>query len=330
LELEANGPGRAIGGETDTILNINAFVRVARLGSISAAARELHAVTSVVAKRISQLEKEVGASLIIRTSRGVTLTAAGDQYLPYFARLKAAHDEIFQDLGGSQETVQGAVRIISPPTITSMFIGKALLNFQQRNQMVDMDVTLMERSVNPLEEGYDIALGALPVSYPNVVDVPLCVYELVTVCAPAYLRNKPAPKHPTDLVNHACLSTSLLRSAWTFNHARGAMTVEVHSRIQSSDGRMIREAACMGMGVAILSRTLVEEELRSGTLVPLLKDFPVASYWVKLMVPRVRMSRPAVRALVAYLKEKIPAYLKENNSTDSMSSNASAIPAGAR
>ena len=291
----------------NTMLNISAFVRVARLGSISAAARELHAVTSVVAKRISQLEKEVGASLITRTTRGVTLTAAGDQYLPYFVRLKAAHDEIFQDLGGNRQGVQGAVRIITPPTITSMFIGKALLNFQQKNQMVDMDVTLMERSVNPLEEGYDLALGAWPVSYPNVVDVLLCPYELVTVCAPAYLKNKQAPKHPTDLVNHACLSTSLLRSAWTFTHARGAMTVEVHSRIQSSDGRMIREAARMGLGVAILSRMLVEEELKSGTLVPLLEEFPAATYWVKLMVPRVKMSRPAVRALVGFLKETIPA-----------------------
>src|SRR5580692_5753780 len=91
----------------NTMLNISAFVRVARLGSISAAARELHAVTSVVAKRISQLEKEVGASLITRTSRGVTLTAAGDQYLPYFVRLKAAHDEIFQDLGSNKRSVQG-------------------------------------------------------------------------------------------------------------------------------------------------------------------------------------------------------------------------------
>jgi DNA-binding transcriptional LysR family regulator len=121
------------------------------------------------------------------------------------------------------------------------------------------------------------------------------------------LKNKQAPKHPTDLVNHACLSTSLLRSAWAFTHVRGAMTVEVHSRIQSSDGRMIREAARMGLGVAILSRMLVEDELKSGALVPLLEEFPAATYWVKLMVPRVKMSRPAVRALVGFLKENIPA-----------------------
>jgi len=294
----------------NTMLNIGAFVRVARLGSISAAARELDAVTSVIAKRISQLEKEVGVGLITRSSRGATLTAAGDQYLPYFVRLMAAHDEIFQDLSSNRKSVQGAVRVIAPPTITSMFIGRSLIDFQLRHRLVDMDVTVMERSVNPLEEGYDIALGAWPTSYPNVVDVPLCQYELVCVCAPSYLRNKQRPRHPTDLVDHACLSTSLFRSTWGFTHARGAMTVEVHSRIQSSDGRMVRDAARMGLGIAILSRMLVQEDLRSGALVPLLEDFPVGAYWVKLMVPRVRMNRPAVRALVGHLKEKLQAFGK--------------------
>jgi DNA-binding transcriptional LysR family regulator len=190
----------------DTMLNISAFLRVARLGSISGAARELNAVTSVIAKRISQLEKEVGTSLIVRSTRGVTLTASGDRYLPYFARLLAAHDEIFKDLGSNQQSVQGFVRIITPPTITSMFIGNLLVKFQMRHRLVDLDVTLMERSVNPLEEGYDIALGAWPVSYPNVVDVPLSRYELMTVCAPSYLKGKQPPRHPTDLVDHQCLS----------------------------------------------------------------------------------------------------------------------------
>jgi len=290
----------------NTILNISTFLRVARLGSISAAARELKAVTSVVAKRISQLEKDVGMNLIARSTRGVTLTAAGERCLPYFMRLMSAHDEVFNELNSNKQSVQGFVRIITPPTITSMFIGTMLANFQLQNRLVDMDVTLMERSVNPLEEGFDIALGAWPISYPNVTDVPLWRYDLVTVCAPSYLRGKQAPRHPTDLVDHQCLSTSLFRSTWGFTHARGSMSVEVHSRIQSSDSRMVREAARMGLGIAILSRMLVEEDLRTGALVPLLEDFPVAAYWVKLMVPRMKMNRPAVRALVAFLKENMP------------------------
>ena len=83
------------------------------------------------------------------------------------------------------------------------------------------------------------------------------------------------------------------------------MTVEVHSRMQSSDSRMVRDAARMGMGITILPRMLVEEDLRAGTLVPLLEDFPVTVYWVKLLVPRMKMNRPAVRALVSFLKESL-------------------------
>jgi DNA-binding transcriptional LysR family regulator len=290
----------------NTILNISTFLRVARLGSISAAARELKAVTSVVAKRISQLEKDVGTNLIARSTRGVTLTVAGERCLPYFMRLMAAHDDVFNELNSTKQSVQGFVRIITPPTITSMFIGTMLANFQLQHRLVDMDVTIMERSVNPLEEGFDIALGAWPIAYPNVIDVPLWRYELVTVCAPSYLHGKQAPRHPTDLVDHQCLSTSLFRSTWGFTHARGSMSVEVHSRIQSSDSRMVREAARMGLGIAILSRMLVEEDLRTGALVPVLEDFPVATYWMKLMVPRMKMNRPAVRALVAFLKENMP------------------------
>ena len=101
------------------------------------------------------------------------------------------------------------------------------------------------------------------------------------------------------------LTTSLFRSTWSFTHARGSMTVEVHSRMQSSDSRMVRNAARMGMGmgITILPRILVDEDLGAGTLVPLLEDFPVTVYWVKMLVPRMKINRPAVHALVNFLKE---------------------------
>jgi DNA-binding transcriptional LysR family regulator len=289
----------------NTIQNISAFLRVARLGSFSAAARDMKAVTSVVARRISQLEKEVGAKLINRSTRGLGLTAAGERYVPQFLRLVADYDQIFNDPDKGGGRIEGFLRILSPPTITSMLLGPAFANFQLRYPRVDMDIIMMERSANPLEEGFDLALGAWPISYPNVIDVPLCRYELVTVCSPAYLRVKERPRHPTELVDHHCLTTVLFRSSWGFTHARGSMTVEVHSRMQSSDSRMVRDAARMGMGITILPRMLVEEDLHAGTLVPLLEDFPVTVYWVKLLVPRMKLNRPAVRALVNFLKESM-------------------------
>jgi DNA-binding transcriptional LysR family regulator len=289
----------------NTILNINAFIRVARLGSFSGAAREMKAATSVITKRISQLEKEIGAKLINRSTRGLALTAAGERYLPHFVRLLAAHDEIFNGLDVSRHRVEGLLRIQTPPTITSMFLGDMLTNFQLQHPRVDMDIILMERSANPLEESFDIALGAWPISYPNVIDVPLCRYDLVTVCAPSYLRDKEKPLHPTELVEHECLTTVLFRTTWGFTHERGSMTVEVHSRMQSSDSRMVRDAARMGLGITILPRFLVNDDLREGTLIALLEDFPVTVYWLKALVPRIKMNRPAVRSLVTFLKDSM-------------------------
>jgi DNA-binding transcriptional LysR family regulator len=262
----------------------------------------LRAAPSVIAKRITQLEKAIGAKLVMRSTRGLGLTAAGERFLPRFVRLVAEHDELFSGPESENRRIEGMIRIQTPPTITSLFLGTILSTFQQHHSLVDMEVILMERSVNPLEEGFDICVGAWPVSYPNVVDVPLCRYELITCCAPAYLKDRSAPGHPTELVDHQCLTTALFRTSWGFTHSRGSMNIEVHSRMQSSDSSMVRDAARMGLGIAILPRFLVKDDLREGRLIPLLEDFPVTSYWIKVSVPRMKMNRPAVRALVAYLK----------------------------
>jgi DNA-binding transcriptional LysR family regulator len=169
-----------------------------------------------------------------------------------------------------------------------------------------MDIVALERSVNPLEEGFDIGVGGWSFSYPDVTDVTLCRYELMTVAAPVYLKGKQIPKHPTELIDHHCLTTTLFRTSWSFTNPRGAVIIEVHSRLQSSDSRMVRDAARMGLGIGILPRMLVEDDLREGTLVELLEDFPVAPYWLKLMVPRMKMNRPVVSALVRFLKESVP------------------------
>jgi DNA-binding transcriptional LysR family regulator len=107
-------------------------------------------------------------------------------------------------------------------------------------------------------------------------------------------------------VDHQCLTTALFRNSWGFLHARGSVNVEVHSRMQSSDSRMVRDAARAGLGIAILPRMLVSDDVRDRTLVPVLEEFPVAPYWLKLLVPRMKMRRPVVNALVRALKDSVP------------------------
>jgi DNA-binding transcriptional LysR family regulator len=277
---------------------------VARLLSFSGAARELGVAPSVVTKRISQLEKALGTRLVNRSTRGLTLTMAAEGLLPRFVRLVAEFDELFQSAAPDDQQIDGNLRIKSPTTVTTEFLGSAYTEFLQLYANVDLEIVLVDRSVNPLEEGFDCAIGALPVSYPNVIDIPLCPYELVVCCSPGYLRGKTEPRHPTDLVNFECLTTTLFRTSWLFESARGAVGVEVHSRLHSSDGRVMREAARHGLGIALLARYLAADDIRSGKLVPLLEEFPLAAHWLKALVPRMKMNRPVVREFIAFLKTR--------------------------
>jgi len=287
----------------NSLLNIKTFLAVARLGSFSAAARELRSVPSVVTKRITQLEKEMKTRLVNRSTRGLALTTAGERYLPRFVRLLAEHEELFSEADAATRTVEGFLRIQTPPVVTSAFLGKMIIEFQLLHPRLELETITTERSVNPLEEGFDAALGAWPISYPNVVDIPLCRFELIMVCAPSYLRGRTPPQHPTDLLEHQCLTTALLRTTWGFTHARGSTVVEVHPRMHSSDSSLVRDAARMGLGIAVLPPYLVKEDLSAGVLVALLQDFPISPHWMNVQVPRMRMNRPAVRHFVDFLKK---------------------------
>jgi DNA-binding transcriptional LysR family regulator len=277
---------------------------VARLGSFSAAARELDVAPSVVTKRITQLEERVHTRLIVRSTRGLTLTPAGERLLPRFLRVVAELDELLLDTPSTAGEIDGHVRIKGPTTITSLYLGALLSEFQVNNPRVTLEVVLMDRTVNPLEENFDLVVGARAASFPNVVDIPLCTYPQALCCAPAYLGTKPEPRHPGDLVDHECLTTVLFGTTWPFESPRGGVSVEVRSRFHANDGRVILEGVRRGLGVAILPRYLVDADLKTGRLVSLLDGFPLATYWLKALVPRIKMDKPAVRELVAFLKER--------------------------
>jgi DNA-binding transcriptional LysR family regulator len=290
----------------NTLLNIKAFLVVARTGSFSAAARELTVAPSVVTKRITRLEDQMGAQLFIRSTRALTLTPAGERLLPSFQRLVAELEEVIGGGGAAPERgIEGHLRIKGPTTITSLLLAGIFSDFHARHPGLTIDVVLMDRSVNPLEENFDMVIGALPASFPNVIDVPLCPYPVVVVASPEYLREHGTPEHPTDVIEHDCLTSVLLGTTWPFERSPGTVSVEVRSKMHANDGRVLREAARRGNGIAPLPQFLVEEDLRNGTLVQVLEQFPVPLFWLKALVPRIKMSKPAVSELVSYLKMRM-------------------------
>ena len=260
---------------------------------------------SVVTKRIDQLEQELGTRLVLRSTRGLTLTPAAEALLPRFVRLVAEFDELFKGHASDDQGIEGQLRIKSPTTLTSEFLGTTFARFLQLHPGVTLDISLVDRSVNPLEEGFDCAIGALQVSYPNVVDVPLCPYDVVVCCSPRYLQGRVEPQHPTELVDFDCLTSGLFSSSWVFESAGGPLSVEVHARVHVSEARVLRDLARNGLGITALPHYLAAEDVRCGRLVPLLRDFPLQPHRLKALVPRMKMNRPVVREFVAFLKNQL-------------------------
>jgi len=289
----------------NTLLNIKAFLLVARNGSFSGAARELGVAPSVVTKRITRLEDEMGAQLFVRSTRALALTPAGERLLPQYQRLVAELDEIIGATAAAERGIEGHLRIKGPTTLTSLVLGPILCDFHVQNPGITMDVVLLDRSVNPLEEGFDLVVGALPASYPNVVDVPLCPYNIILCASPAYLEAKGTPESPNELIEHDCLTSVLMGGTWVFENPPSTVSVEVRSKLHANDARVLRASARRGIGIAVLPEFLVANDLREGRLVPLLAAHPIPTFWLKALIPRIKLNKPAVNELVAYLKSRM-------------------------
>jgi DNA-binding transcriptional LysR family regulator len=287
----------------DTIRNIKAFLLVARTNSISVAARQLGVVPSVITKRIDRLEDQMGVPLLQRSTRGISLTGAGEARLPRLQTLVTELDAIFQEAQVSTSEMEGHLRIKSPTTIAILDLGEMLTRFQIAHPKISIDLVMLDRSVNPIEEGFDLAIGALPTSYPGVIDEPLCPYPRVICASPAYLARREAPQHPRDLVQHDCLTFATTGLNWTFESRRGLINVDVKAKLSANDSQLLLRAAIAGMGIARIASHIAMPSIDRGELFTLLPDYPVPEFWVKALIPKNRIDKPAVRQLVGMLKQ---------------------------
>ena len=286
----------------DTILNMKAFLATARSGSFSEAARQLSVAPSVVSKRVNQLEWQLRSRLLERTTRRVRLTEVGEQYLPTIRGIITEYDDLVAGSLRAPGELEGHIRVKSPAAITNLHLGKVFTDFQRAHPRVKLDVVLMYRSVNPIEEGFDVVLGLLPASFENVVEEALLPYPRVACASPKYLKARGEPKHPRDLANHDCLVFQPAGATWTFGSKRGPISVQVRPKFMSNDIQIIVEAAKDGGGIAVLSKLISKQARKEGTLIPVMTDFPLPDHWLKAFIPQSRVGLARVQALLAAVR----------------------------
>lgn len=285
----------------DTLSNLKAFVAAAETGSFSAAARQAGLVPSVISKRIEQLEWRIRAPLFTRTTRKLTLTDVGERYLPVVRALVRQVDDALAGMAQASGELEGHIRIKIPTTLGVLNLSRLLNQFLVEQPMISMDIVLADRSVNPLEEGFDLAIGARPESYGQVQDHPLCPISRRLCAAPAYLQRRGTPQAPAELMDHDCLVFATSGTRWEFQGPQGLVGVDVRPKLKSNDGSALCQATLDGLGVSVLADYLVAPALARGELVELMPDHHLPDLWLKALVPANRIELPRIRSLLHWL-----------------------------
>ena len=287
----------------DMVANLRAFLAVARYGGFSQAARQLNLVPSVAAKRVSQLEHAVGTRLFERSTRKVALTEAGELFQVRARSLIADLDEALSGLQRSGDRLEGRILMMVPTTLHMLVLSDALSAFLLQHPHITMELSLVDRSVNPAEEGFDLAIsGHAASSYEGVIDVPLHPFEQVLCAAPQYLQRRGTPVHPHDLEDHDGLFFKPLGTAWRFESDQGQLSVEVQPRLIANDNVTLRAAALAGNGIAMLPRYVAGEAIKQGRLVELLTDFRLPRAWFRAHVTQHRAKLARIATLLDWLQ----------------------------
>ncbi len=260
----------------DVLAASRVFVQVVDSGSFARAAAALELSNAAVTRQVAALEAHLGARLLNRTTRRMSLTDAGEDFQQ---RARAILEQVAEaEAVAAQGTKNpvGLLRVSAPLSYGMSHLAPVLARFRQRYPQLRLDVDLSDRIVDLTHEGVDVALRVATRLAPGVVSRRLAGLDVVVCAAPAYLRRRGTPRRPAELAAHDTLSFSYLWAGddWPFTDPDGNHeTVRVNSAVHSSNGELLRELAIAGGGIILQPRFIVEDALRAGALVPVLERY---------------------------------------------------------
>jgi DNA-binding transcriptional LysR family regulator len=280
------------------------FARVVQAGSFSAAARLLAMPKSTVSRKVSELEDRIGARLIHRTTRKLSLTDAGRIYYEHSARIVGEVEEAEQAVSRMQSAPRGLLRVTAPLSFANL--GPIVAEYLTRYPEVQVDLTCTDRQVDLVEEGFDVAIRAGQLGDSTLVARNLGSIKRVLVAAPSYCKRNGTPRTPADLAKHACITFApgATPNLWTLHAGGKKVEVRVTSRLNVNDFEMIRDAARAAIGIAWMPEVLCAEDLRTGRLRQVLADWCSAETPVQALYPTARHLSPKVVAFIELVREK--------------------------
>jgi len=282
---------------------MSVFARVVATGSLSAAARELGLSPAMVSRRLAALESRLGVRLVNRTTRSLNLTDEGASYYESCARVLAEIEQADAAVSAGRQDPQGTLRVAMPASFGNQYVAPLIPRFAALYPAVQLALSLSDRTVNLIEEGFDLAIRIAHLADSSLAARKLAPNRRVVCASPAYLERHGAPRKPEDLAQHNCLLASDFTSTWEYNGPDGkAGAARVSGRYSCDNWEVLREWALAGLGVALKSTWDVRRHLEDGSLVSLLPgytfDTDVAIYAV---YPHRRHLPAKTRAFIDFL-----------------------------
>ncbi|GGP24746.1 LysR family transcriptional regulator [Silvimonas amylolytica] len=249
---------------------IATFVTVVECKSLSEAALKLRISRSVVSERIVELEKELGTSLLQRTTRKITVTEDGMEFLQHAIRIVREVEEATAVISERRGTLTGPLRISAPVTFGRMHLGPALYPFLAQHPDIQLTLDLNDRRVDPFSDGFDAIIRHGAIQDSRLIAWTLATSQRVLVASPDYLARHGTPSSPEDLEKHRGIFY-LNRGGedWRFVHAGKTTVIRGQPALVINNGDMSRDAAVAGVGIALLPQFIVHDALADGTLVGL-------------------------------------------------------------
>ena len=278
------------------------FVRVGEVGSFTRAARDMNISQPSVSRIIGELEARLGVKLLLRTTRRLTLTAAGAQLLERARDILAELDNA-EDAARGVDSLRGTIRLALPVVFGTREVIPRIPEFLARHPLLRVELRVSDLYQDLVAEGVDVAirLGKLPDS--TFGARLLTTLQRFVVAAPAYLEARGAPRNPADLASHDCIfgSTGFGRESWVFKRRNTVISVDVTGRIRTDSGPGLYACAMAGLGIAQASEAMCGAELRSGALIALLKDYALEPVEVHAVFPGGARLSTKVRAFTDHL-----------------------------
>ncbi|MFW2968957.1 LysR family transcriptional regulator [Serratia marcescens] len=291
----------------DKLNAMKTFMRVAELGSLSAAARDLRLTQPAVSQQIAGLEQQLGAQLLFRSTRAVTLTDAGSGYYQRLKPILAAVDEAEETLHGQRHQLQGNLRIHAPTGFGQLHVTPLAIAFQQRHPDLAIELLLDDRLADVIGEGIDVALRFGELHAPGMVAKRLGELQRLLVASPAYLARHGTPRSPAELAKHAHIRYSGLNDGDTLTlfGPHGPETVALRPTFRANNTLSLLAAIEAGAGIGGAQRPLIAEQLATGALVPVLPEYRYPPMALHAVYPALRFIPEKVRAWVAHLQQAL-------------------------